>query len=421
MRRGTALLMGAVLMAAARLVPASGDTTPAPVPLLPKFLCTHGVVDPEADNAPQYVGGVDSTAAVPKRPALDIRGVYLRLTDSQLQVFMALAGDPSTAAMKDYESAWRYAVNFNIGTIQFNYGFERDNTADPGKDAKPSDAGQYKPKASMTGLIFIANSAAQFVPGTGTAPSWMVITSPRSEVEKQMGPIDGGTLVTNIAGVTQDYVLTDGASADITAASGKDAQYTIGDDTCFEPPPTSVTSLTAPAVVFNHSTKLSATLLDEAGKPLAGKPMTFTIQDGKPTKLSATTSADGVATATYLASVKGGSLPVTATFPGDSALKTSSVSGTIKVSAEKTAFTTPVVTKPTATTRVVAVKLLGDNKAAIVGALVDWYVNNKKVASVKTDKTGKASFRPKPGQTVQAKFAGKAGMLLPAVSRAVKV
>lgn len=424
MRRGTALLMGAVVMAAARLVPASGDTTPAPTPDLPRFLCSHGLVDDPADNAPKFFAGADTTAVVPRRDALDIRAIDLRLTDSQVQVFMALAGDPTTAAMSQYESAWRFVVNFNIGAVSFTYGIERDNTVDPGKDVKPGDAGQYQqPKASMTGLPAIPDSTGKFVPGTGGAPSWIVFTSPRANVEKQMGPIDPGTLFTAITGATYDYLLSQSGSADTTSATGDKAQYIAGDEWCFGPPPTSVTSLAAPAVVFNHASTLTATLLDQDGKPLAGKPITFVIQDGKPTKVTGTTNADGVATASYVAGVKGGTLPVTALFPGEGALfKTSSVSGTIKVSAEKTAFTAPTVAKPSATTRIVTVALRGDDNGAIVGVPVDWYVNNKKVSTGKTDKAGKVSLRTaKPGQTVQARFAGKTGALLPAVSRSVKV
>lgn len=420
MRRGTALLMGAVLMAAARLVPASGDTTPAPTPDLPRYACSHGLVDPEGDNtAPMYVGA-DTSVVVPKRSALDIRAIDLRLTDTELQAFMAVPGDPTTASMNSYESVWRFTVKFSIGAIAFTYAMQRANTADPGKDAAPADVNTY-PKASMTGLPAIPDSTGKFVPGGTTGPSWVVFTSKRSTIEKQMGPIDPGTQFTAISGTTQDFLLSNAGQTDSTSATGAEAQYVAGDSWCFGPPPTSVTSLATPAAVFNHASALSAVLLDQDGKPLAGKPVTFTVQDGKPTKVTGTTDADGKATATYLASVKGGTLPVTATFPGDSTLfKTSSMSGTIKVSAEKTAFTAPTVKKTSATARLVTTTLQGDNKGAIAGVAVDWYVNGKKVATGKTDKAGKVSFSPKPGQTVQARFAGRAGMLLPAVSRSVK-
>jgi hypothetical protein len=414
-------LVGAALLAAARLVPASGDTPP-PAPDLPHFVCA-GLIDDEGDNtAPKYAFGEDTSTVVPKRSAMDIRTINLRLTPTQLQVFMSLTGDPTTASMTAEESAWRYAVTFNIDTISFTYGLERDNTADPGKDAKPADAGQYNPKAAMTGLIVIPDSTAKFVPGTGTNPSWVVFTSPRAAIEKQMGPIDPGTKFTAISGAAYDYLLNQSGTADTTSATGPQAEYVAGDDSCFGPPATSITSLAAPAVEYNHTSKLSATLLDKDGKPLAGKPMTFTVQDGKPTKLSATTNASGVATASYLAKAKAGTYPVTATFAGEpSVLKTSSMSGTIKVSAEKTAFTAPSVAKPSSQTRIVTTILRGDNNVAIAGVNVDWYVNGKKVATIKTDKTGKVSYRgAKPGQSVQARFAGTPGMLLASVSRIVK-
>ncbi|MBV9097935.1 MAG: hypothetical protein JO079_07750, partial [Frankiaceae bacterium] len=49
MRRGTALLVGAAVMAAARLVPAAADT-PAPAPELPRDVCTHALSDPSGDT-----------------------------------------------------------------------------------------------------------------------------------------------------------------------------------------------------------------------------------------------------------------------------------------------------------------------------------------------------------------------------------
>jgi len=427
MRRGTALLVGAALIAAARLVPAAGDTTPAPTPDLPKFLCDYGLVDDEGDNTPKYTGGADTTALVPKRSALDIRAIDLRVTPTDFQVFMALAGDPTTATMNQYESAWRYVVTFSLGSASFTYGVERDNTADPGKDVKPGDAGQYQPaqpKAFITnGGGTIADSTAKFVAGGTTAPSWVVFTSPRAKVESMIGPLDSSSKFTAISGTTTDWLLNQSGAADTTAATGAQAEHVATDDRCFGPPATSMASLVAPAVEYDHTSKLSATLLDVDGKPIAGKPLTFTVADGKPTKLTATTNAAGVATASYLARVKAGTYAVTAAFAGEPAtLKASSISGTLKVTAETTVFSVPTVAKPSSQTRIVTTTLRGDNKAAIAGVSVDWYVNNKKVASTKTDKTGKVSLRTaKPGQTVQARFAGKAGMLLAAVSRSVKV
>jgi hypothetical protein len=406
-------------MAAARLVPAAGDTTPAPTPSLPHYPCA-AVTDGPNDAVPMFVGGVPNNPAIPEQPALDIRAINLRLTATELQVFMAVTGNPTTATMQPYESAWRYQVQFKVGTIAFTYGIERNNTADPGKDVGPGDAGQY-PKMTMTGLGVISGSTAKFVPGTGTDPSWAVFTSPRSVIEGRMGPIDPGTAFTTISGATADYLLSQSGTADTTTATGADAQYLAGDDSCFGTS-TTLNALTVSPAEFNHVSTMSATLLDSDSKPVAGRTITFAVQDGKGTKLHATTNANGLATASYPVRIKAGSYPVTATFAGDDAFKTSSATGTLKVSAEKTVFAAPTVAKPSAATRVVTTTLRGDNNGAIAGVVVDWYVNGKKVASGKTSKTGKVSYAgAKPGQSVQARFAGSPGMLLASTSRTVKV
>lgn len=423
MRRGTALLVGAAVVAAARLVPAGADT-PSSAPDLPRALCSHGIVDPQGDAAPKYLAGSDTSAVAPDNPALDIRAVDLRLTATQLEVFMGVQGNPTTATMQPYEGAWRYEVTFSLGSKFFDYGLDRDNPADPGKELAPASSALFEPKASVTGVAQIKGSTGTFVGGTGNALSWIVLTSPRSEVEAAVGPITDGTdTFTGISGITSVETSNDPATADTTTATGAQAKYVAGDDWCFGPPPTSLSSLAVTPAIYHHSTSMSATLLDEDGKPVAGQPVNFTIQGPQPATATGTTDANGVATATFASvPVPAGTYPVTATFPGEgTTLKTSSVSGTLTVSAQKTVFGPLKVTKASTSTRTVTVALLDDLKKPVAGAKVDWYVNGKKITTATTDKTGTVVLRGvKPGQKIQAKYAGKPGYLLAAVSTIVK-
>jgi len=440
MRRGTALLVGAAVMAAARLVPAGADTTPAPAPTpdLPRFSCTHGaVIDIAKDAVPGYVpptnsqaGYVDDSTAFPNNPALDIREIHVRLTSDYLEVFMALSGDPTKSNLAAYEGAWRWEISFALGSKSYDYGFEKDATAAPGSDLVPASSVQWEPKASVTPAVSgsgaIPGSSAKFVSGaTGNDPTWLVVTSPRTEVEKAGGPItDGVDIFKNIKGFTTTWSSQQKFTPVDSADPSPQVQDVAGDDYCFGPPPTSLSSLTVPTATYHHAETMSAVLQDQDGKPLAGKPVTFSINAPTPVTAPATTDANGLAKATITSiTLPAGSYPVTATFPGeDTTLKTSSVTGTLKVSAEKTVFTALKIAKASATTRTVTTTLLDDLKKPIAGVRVDWYVNGKKTTSATTDKTGKVVLKgAKPGQKVQARYAGKVGYWLASVSSIAKV
>jgi len=436
MRRGTALLLGAAVMAAARLVPAGADTTPAPAPTpdLPRSLCSHGVTDIDKDAVPAYappltLAGttVDDSAVFHDNPALDIRAVNLRLTSTDLEVFMGLQGDPTKSTMAAYDGSWRYEVSFTLNGKNFDYGLDQDNTADPGKELVPASTVLWKPMASAGSTPVVPKSTGKFVSGaTANDLSWVVLTSPRAEVEKAVGPItDGVDVFKSISGFTYTYAGSNvHPTVDLAQPSGPTSQYVAGDDWCFGPPPTSLSSLTVPAATYHHAETMSAVLQDQDGKPLVGKPVTFTINAPTPVTAPATTDTTGLAKATFTSiTLPAGSYPVTATFPGeDTTLKTSSVTGTLKVSAQKTVFTALKIAKASATTRTVTTTLLDDLKKPIAGVRVDWYVNGKKTTSSTTDKTGKVVLKgAKPGQKVQARYAGKVGYWLASVSSIAKV
>jgi hypothetical protein len=83
--------------------------------------------------------------------------------------------------------------------------------------------------------------------------------------------------------------------------------------------------------------------------------------------------------------------------------------GTITIRSETTKFAPLAVAKPSATARTVTATLLDDDKRAVTGQSIAWYVNGKKVATGKTDSKGRAVYKgAKAGQKVQAKFTGVA-------------
>jgi len=442
MQRGRALLMAGMVLAAARLLPATATTTPpdpctpATAPAtgapanceMPRPTCTHTLTDIDGDAIPEYVVGErDTTKQVfGDNTALDIRSVYMRLTPDYFQTFIAIQHIPAFTGMGPQEGAYRYTVSFKVNGKTVTIIAEKQNPNTPESSVTPDNPGTYPQVQVGTG---VAGTATQvFLPGAEPAPGWVIVSTQRDQVEKALGAVASDAVFTDISVTTAVVTGTTNANrifpADSTTQTGDAAKLAAFDDSCFGAPPTTLKLGAIAATVYHHSVPLSATLLDENGKPVADKAVTFTVADGKSTTLPATTDASGVARTTYgPVTVLAGSYPVTVAFAGDTTTyKHSSATGTLKVLAAKSLFTALKVTRPTATTRVVTTTLLDDLKKPIAGARVDWYVNGKKVASATTDKTGKATFKAgKPGQTVQARYAGKARMFLASASNSAKL
>jgi hypothetical protein len=423
LRRGTALGVGILLaIGALQALPAAGDTPPAPAPVeLPRAACAEGITDVQGDAAPDYVGGHQTSGVITNKPPLDIRSVDLRLTSDQLQVFMSIDGAINEALMEQYEASYRYTVTFTFSGKNFTYGIELRNS---GNKAQPLDGTSY-PMMVMGSGANLPDSTAGFRHGEAPEPDWVVFTSSRAGVEKALGrPIDAGEKFTNIAGLTQVWTSRLVGKADDTSETAvAKATYAAGDDSCFGPPPTKLGSLKVTSAEWSDSSALSAVLVDETGKPLEDEPVTFTISDGTGTTVDAVTDANGVATASYgPIRLHAASYPVTVEFPGDDDNKSSVAAGALKVTVERCSFSALQVTKPSASSRVVTATLLDDDRHPVAGVKVDWWVNGKKASTVTSSKTGVIQLRnAKPGQSVQARYAGAAGTLTAATSKIAKV
>lgn len=433
--RRVALLIASVLTVAPAVVHASADT-PAGDPPTPRLGCTHAINDAPGDAKPDFTSA-GPTPGTSTNDGLDIEMVDVRLTPTtepnpQLQVFLAIKRIPLPSGMSDSESTYRYTIKFAYGGKTFTYAIEQQNPTWNG--AYPTDSANY-PMMNMgidpaSDLKSVSTGVIR--QGTAPDPSWIIFTSPREKVEQLLGaPIPDGAAFTNVSVTTQIYTSPETAvhstddTLDGNLTAAQDSLTVGGDlgDWCFGPPPTSLGSVTvAPADVTDTST-MSAILLDENGKALAGKPLTFTVNDGTGRKVTATTDANGKATAVYgPIKSRAGTYPVTVSFPGETALKASTATGTLTVSAEASSFKPLKVTKPTAKTRTVTATLVDDSNHPIGGVAITWWVNGKKVANAKTASNGTAVLKSaKPGQTVQAKFAGVSGMFLAATSKAAKV
>jgi hypothetical protein len=428
--RRLALLIGSIFAIAPAALHASADTAGGSDALTtPRLGCTHAINDATGDAAPDYTGAGSSPLA--SNDALDIEMVDVRLTASELEVFLALKRIPSPSAMAASEGTYRYTISFSYNGKPLKYAIEQKNPTWPA-GTYPSDSVNYPTmKVGTTELASASTGVIQ--QGTSPDPSWIIFTSPRDKVQDALGgPITDGDSFNTFAVTTQIFTTpetavhstNDGLDPHLTPAQDALAAGGVDGDWCFGAPPTTIGSVSVAAADVSDSSTMSATLLDENGKALAGKPLTFAVADGKGTKVTGTTDANGRAVATYgPIRVPAGTYPVTISFAGEGTTqRASTASGTLTVSAEACSFKPLKVAKPSTKTRVVTATLVDDANHAVAGVPVTWWVNGRKVATGKTASNGTVVLKSaKPGQTVQAKFAGVAKMYLAANSKAVRV
>jgi hypothetical protein len=428
--RRLAFLLASAFAIAPAVLHASADTAGTGTdPLTPRLGCTHAINDAPGDAHPDFTGLGNSP--LPSNDGLDLQMADVRLTDTQLQVFMAIKRIPAPTAMAANEETYRYTMSFGYGGKGFTYGIEQTNPTWPAA-ALPTDSKNY-PMMRMgvdAATDLRSSSTAVIRQGTAPDPSWIIFTSPRDKIEQILGaPIPDGASFINVAVTTQIFMspemhsTNDGIDSTVT---GTQDSFVVGGaigDWCFGPPPTFIQSVSVAPAAFTDSSTMSATLLDENGKALAGKPLTFAVDDGTGKTVTATTDANGRATAAYgPIKVRAGTYPVTVTFPGEAALRTATATGTLTVSPEACVFKALKVAKPSAKTRLVTATLVDNDGHPVAGVPFTWWVNGKKVANAKTASNGTAVLKSaKPGQTVQAKFAGVSGMYLAANSKATKV
>jgi hypothetical protein len=414
MFRRTVIVSAVAACALSGLVGAHADLTGNPPPSeMPRVGCPRRLVDPEGDA--KWPAALGQNAQ--KIDGLDLNGVLLRLTPAQLQVFISAKDLVDPAHMPATAGAFAYTATFKYGEVLFTFKFMENSSQAPWTVDKTASTGY------PVGGTGVGGAAA--LPGrTGDAyydTNFVVFTAPRTSVEDVLGThildTDKFTSVTASAIQYQDQTQTVVDSLDVPVA---DAAFTAGDEYCFGAPPGTLSDLVTPAAVYSDPVTLSAKLVNEAGAPVAGKPVRFTVA-GEKAPVVGTTNADGVATATYVPALGAGTYAVEALFPGDTEVGKAKLAGTIVVATETSVLNPLAVAKPNATTRTVTATLADNDKHLVAGQKVDWYVNGKKLATVATDAKGRSLYKSaKPGQTVQAKYPGLAGKYTAAASKAVK-
>lgn len=392
----------------------------------PRAGCSRAVVD-DAGDAKYTLSGTGATA-VPRPDnasvdGLDILTVALRTTDTDFKAYVAIKD--LNKAFGTIETAYAWDITFeNADGTKFVLMDMMTNATWDQTTVKAPSSHEY-PK----GTYLIGQTLGVFdgvKRETDKAKGFVVISVPLAQLTKGFPstPMKVGTTeISKIAATSYAYIPYTGAGskrpADVAAT---DVKYLVGDEYCFGPPPAALSAFAAPKVQYGDTTKLTATLKSEAGTALAGKTVQFTVPGEPGMPLKGVTNASGVASVTYKATKTAGTHPVTVFFPGDDTDGKTTLAGTVVVAPEVTKFNALAVARPTSTTRKVTATLLDDDKRAVAGQKVSFFVNGKRVATLVTNSKGQAVYSgAKPGQTVHATFTAVSGKYAAATAKAVKV
>jgi hypothetical protein len=413
MFRRSIVVSAVVLCGMSGLVGANAVPTGNPPPSeMPRAACARRLIDPEGDA--KWPAALGQNAQ--NFDGLDINGVLLRLTPDQLQIFISAKDLVDPAHMPLTAGAFGYNATFKFGEVLFTFKFMEKSSQAPWTSDPTLSTGYPVGGTGAGGANALTGHTADAYYDT----NYVVFTAPRASVEAVLGSaIVDADQFTAITATAIHYVDQSQTVVDTLDVAAAQALYTVGDDYCFGAPPGTLSDLVTPAAVFSDPVQLSATLVNEAGTAVAGKPVRFTVAGDKP--VVGTTDADGVATVAYAPALGAGTYAVEALFAGDTEVGHAKVTGTIVVSTETSVLSPLKVTKPSATTRTVTATLVDNDKSAVAGQKVDWYVNSKKVATLATDSKGLSVYKgAKPGQSVQVKYVGLAGKYTAATTKAVK-
>jgi hypothetical protein len=345
-------------------------------------------------------------AAVPYDDDLDLRGLAMRLTSTQLKAFVRVEA-------LDLKPANGVGHMFSIEFISDDTPIEIVTRAyDPAALGTPTKAladatasnVEYEPD---TALIVNNNYIASGITTKfDIANSVVEFTLPRADIEGAVPTFEKGAEIkaltahsaTSVPGVGD---FTADTTAPGNALAGED-KWTIGDNKCFLPEPAKMVNAGKTTVQYTDAAAVAAKLTEADGTPLPGRTVTFAIGTKR---VTGRTGTDGIARASYNPGKTAGKYTLVATWAGDDTAGAFSLSVPFTVTLEKTVVTLTVTRS--GTRRTVVAKLADDDKTLVTGQTITWLVNGKKVSSAKTTSKGTVTLTTaKPGQTVTASFAG---------------
>ena len=362
---------------------------------------------PDADCKTFDDGGTDAKPSVggapaPDEPDLDVKEVTFNSTADHFFTYVKVSTLGSKPANFPGD---RFEVSFTSGAKTYSFSGGRVAT---GKKVTP-----YPTRGQVGGTTDTKLRTDAYF---DTAKNTVVIVVDRKTLNEVNGSaIADGATVTGVSVKTYALLGPQAFLAD-TAEHTDTAQrtYTFGDNPCFAPPKSKLASVLARTVQFGDTVTVGAKLTTEDGTPIAGKDVKLTLGA---TTTTVETGSDGLAVATLTPPLVAGSYSLVAAFTGDATAQASTLTTPFTVTQEKTKLTLTVA--KSGSRRTVTAKLLDDDGKPVVGQVVTWYVNNKKVSAPRTNGSGVVTLTTaKPTQTVKAVFAAVSGKYLGSTAQA---
>jgi hypothetical protein len=340
----------------------------------------------------------------PSDPDLDITAYTLRTTAKDLVSYIkvdALGASPSVMPLDGHRFYSEFTFNkhvFSIAASSFaNYGADLRDGA--------SQTGQAGPNSVMSVDSEGTGGDPGFTDTKVTATfdekaSTVVLSVPLADIEKHgKAPLAGATLTEVAARAGADsgvLILQHDTTESETPA--KDV-YKVGDNHCFAAPTSPLSSVGAVKAQYADTAAVAARLLDAAGKPVAGKRVTFTL--GAVTA-AATTGSNGIAKATLLVREKAGRRSLVLS------------SDDLRNAVPFTVLVERVVLRATGSAGAVQATLTDDDGHAVALQTVTFTSGGRKVTA-RTDANGVAEATGfARDSTVTVAYAGVAGQYAPA-------
>jgi hypothetical protein len=393
----------------------------------PRAVCPKRIVDqtsdatidynPHGENMPSNPIGTGQNVA-----SLDLKTVTLRLGESWLSAYVEVANLPTTTQLPAYVTAYKYHVDFMYGDRTYTF---EDIVFNPNHESVKNFS--FGTNTFPLGRVAVPGKSVPNFEGVehelDDAKSMLIIHIPRAAVEAEIGAtIPEGAVFDTIHAWTAEQIANKSTRADSEInAVDTSAEYVVGDDYCFGPPPAAFSGLSGTSAYYTDTATIKATLKDEGGAALVGKSVELTIGSTPPVVKTVNTGSGGVATFSFTTTLPADDYPLTIRYAGDDAIGKATLRGTFKVKEEPTKFSAPKATSK-GTSRTVTVYLTDDDGHAVAKQKVDWYVGGKKFGKpVTTDSKGKAVLKTVAGKTVQARFAGLPDRYLSSKSASKKV
>ena len=343
MRRTPVALAVAALAAVPLGLPASASSPT----LLPVTGC-YAVPDVAGDVADQD---------------LDLLGLSLRTTATSLQAYLRVSSLQNAPRTGD---AHRFAAAFVFRGHRF--------AAAATSSAHGESAVRDLPGSSHAfgGSVQLSDNGVNRPSGLTASfdltHSYVVLDVPLDDLIRYAGGPASGTLTTVEATSAPDGFVSTYGQGDSTVPVGRRAStstYVLGDNHCFGPAPAVLSLPGVGQAQYGDLVPVSARLTDAAGRALAGRTVALSLAGQR---VTATTSSDGLALASFDPRVVAGSYPVTASFAGDAVAGGTQVTATVTVVAERTLMT--LRTSGRESDRFVVATLKDDDGQPVVGASV---------------------------------------------------